>query len=222
MTAKEIINNAITPLKTSDKASFAIELMDEYKVSHLPIVNNIEFLGLISYADIVNQDMTDGPIGNHSLSLAELVSHCMEDQHIFEIVKLASSLKLSLIPVLDLKNHFLGSITLDNLIYAFSTVCSIEIPGGVIVLEISNRDYLLAQIAQIVESNNAKILSLFVNSNPDSTRLEVTIKINKIDINDVLQTFTRYNYSIKSSFSESENFDNLKDRYDSLMRYLNV
>ncbi|MBI9038355.1 MAG: CBS domain-containing protein [Bacteroidales bacterium] len=222
MIAKEIINNAIIPLKTSDKASFALELMDEYKVSHLPIVNNIEFLGLISNSDIVNQEMIDEPIGNHSLSMAELISHCNEDQHMFEIVKLVSSLKLSLIPVLDIKNNYLGSITLDKLVDAFSSICSIETPGGVIVLEISNRDYLLTQIAQIVESNNAKILSLFISSNPDSTKLEVTIKINKIDIENVLQTFTRYNYSIKSSFSEVESFDNLKDRYDSLMRYLNV
>ena len=222
MIAKEIINTAIVPLKTSDKASFALELMDEYKVSHLPIVNNVEFLGLISYSDIFNQDIINEPIGNHSLLLADSISYCIEDQHIFEIVKLASSLKLSLIPVLDLQNNYFGSITLDKLIYAFSSLFSIETPGGVIVLEISNRDYLLTQIAQIVESNNAKILCLFVSSNPDSTKLEVTIKINKIDINQILQTFTRYNYSIKSSFSEIEPFENLKDRYDSLMRYLNV
>ena len=222
MIAKEIINNIISPLKTSDNASFALELMDEYKVSHLPIVNNTEFLGLISYSDILNQDIVNEPIGNHSLLLADSISFCTEDKHIFEIVKLASTLKLSLIPVLDLKNNYFGSITLDKLIYAFSFLFSIEIPGGVIVLEISNRDYLLTQIAQIVESNNAKILSLFASSNPDSTKLEVTIKINKIDINQILQTFTRYNYSIKSSFSEIEPFENLKDRYNSLMRYLNV
>ncbi|MCK4408396.1 MAG: CBS domain-containing protein, partial [Bacteroidales bacterium] len=86
----------------------------------------------------------------------------------------------------------------------------------------NNNDYSLTEIAQIVESNGAKVLSLYVTSHPDSTKIEVTLKINKIDILPVLQTFNRYNYIVKASYSEKENLDDLRERFESLMNYLNI
>ena len=84
------------------------------------------------------------------------------------------------------------------------------------------RDYSLSEIAQIVESNNKKIINSFVNSFADSTKIEVTIKLNSTDIEDVLKTFIRYDYQIQASYTEVDLNDNLSDRYDSLMNYLNI
>ena len=220
MLAKHLITDSIIPLKTSDTGADALGRMDDYKLSHLPIVNNEEFLGLISDEDIYAMNDYDEALGGYQLSLT--TAHVTQNQHIFDIIKQFVDMKLSLVPVLDQKNRYLGCITTRQLIENFSKIAAIENPGGVIVLEVSQNDYMLSEISQIIESNDAKVLSLCVVSSPDSTKLEITIKINKIDIQSVLQTFNRYNYIVKASFTESDDFDDLKDRYDSLMNYLNV
>jgi hypothetical protein len=84
------------------------------------------------------------------------------------------------------------------------------------------RDYSLSEIARLVEMNDSSILSLYVQTLPDSTRIEVTIKINRMDIGAIIQTFTRYNYNIKASFFEGDYNDSLRDRYDSLMKFLEI
>lgn len=220
MFAKHLITDSIVPLKTSSTGADALGQMDDYKLSHLPIVNNEEFLGLISDGDIYAMSDFDEPLGNHKLSLS--AAYVEQHQHIFEVVKQISELKLTLLPVLDDKNNYLGAITLQNLVQHFSKMIAVENPGGMIVIELSHNDYSLSEIAQIVESNDAKVLSLIVTSEKDSTKLEVTIKINKIDIKSVLQTFERYNYSIKATLTESDDYEDLKERYDSFMNYLNI
>ena len=100
--------------------------------------------------------------------------------------------------------------------------CHNNVTKIIIVLEINDKDYLLTEIAQIVESNDAKVLSMYITSHPDSTKFEVTLKINKMDVGSILQTFNRYDYIISASFTEDTYTDNLQDRFDSLMNYLNI
>lgn len=220
MIAKQLISESIIPLKSSDTGSTALSMMDDYRVSHLPIVNNVDYLGLISNVDIYNLNNFDEPLGTLALSLPK--PYVIEYDHFYEVVKLISYSKLTLVPVLDNNNKYLGSITLNILVKNFSKIAAINNPGGIIVLDINNNDYSLTEIAQIVESNSAKVLSLYVTSHPDSTKIEVTLKINKIDILPVLQTFNRYNYIVKASYSEKEDLDDLRERFESLMNYLNV
>jgi len=221
MIAKQLITTSVLPLKSSDSAENALVIMDEYRVSHLPIVDEPDFLGVISDSDIFALNDLKKSIGHHNLSLSR--AYVYENQHIFEVIKTFSLLKLTLLPVLDEKNHYLGIITLPDLVQALSGMAAIENPGGVIVLEVNDKDYVLVEIAQIVESNDAKILGMYITSNPDSTQLELTLKINRMDIGPVLQTFFRYNYNVKASWSHEDAYlENIQDRYDSLMNYLNI
>jgi hypothetical protein len=88
---------------------------------------------------------------------------------------------------------------------------------------VNRTDYLLTEIAGIVESNDARVMGVFLSSKPDSTRMEVTIRVNVTDIGAILQTFSRYNYLVSASWSKEDSFsDGLQDRYDSLMNYLNI
>lgn len=221
MIPKEIITNSITPLRTSDFGSRAISLMEEFKVSHAPIVNNEEYLGLISENDIYNQNDLNEVIGNHTLLLNR--PYVNQNQHIYDAIRIASDLKLTLVPVLDEKtNIFLGVITQSSLIDSASKIFAVQNPGGIVVLEMGIHDYSLAQIAQIVESNDAKILSLFVITSDDTTQIEVTIKVNRTDIAPILQTFHRYDYIVKASFDEGDFEEDLRDRYDSFLNYMNI
>ncbi|MCX6245760.1 MAG: CBS domain-containing protein [Bacteroidetes bacterium] len=219
-TARQLITGVIPPLEPSESGINALGMMDDLRVSQLPIVKDEEFKGLISDTDILTLNNFDETIGNYPLSLSN--AYVRENHHIYDVLRLFDSLKLDLLPVLDDKGHYIGSITLAGLIHHISGLMALDNPGGIIILEINEKDYLLTEIAQIVESNDARILSMYITTYPDSTRLDVTLKVNKIDVGAILQTFVRYNYIIKASFSEDTYTESLKERFDSLMNYLNI
>jgi predicted transcriptional regulator len=220
MLANELITDEIPPLKTSDTGLMAINWMDEFKVSQLPIVQKLEYLGLISDTDILDMNITDSELGKSKLSLIRPFVY--ENQHIYEVIKMIANMKLSMLPVLNEHNHYLGLIPASSLIQKFAALAATTEPGGIIVLEMHIHDYSMTQIAQIIEGNDAKILSAYMSSTPDSTKIEVTLKINKEDLSPILQTFYRYNYNVKASFHQSEFSDDMKKRFDSFMNYINI
>jgi CBS domain-containing protein len=221
MQAKDLISEAVPSLKTSDTGQTALNWMEIFRISHLPIVNNLDFLGLISDSDIYDMNQPEEPIGNHTLTL--LKPFVTTEQHLFEVIGLAARLKLTVVPVLDEKNHFKGVITTTDLVRYLAGISSMDQQGGIIVLELIERDYSLSQIAQIVESNNVRVLSMYITSPPDSTRLEVTIKVNTNDLVSVIRTFERYNYDVKSWVTSDDSMDKFySERFDLLMKYLNI
>jgi CBS domain-containing protein len=221
MIAIEMISEVIPALKTSDTGLTALNWMDIFKVSHLPIVNDKEFLGLVSETDIYDLNMPEEPLGNHQLSLFR--PYALNSQHVFEIVELASRLKLSLVPILDSNKNFLGVITVTDLMHYFADMSALKNPGSVIVIELNLNDYSLAQIAQIVEGNDAKILGTFITSNPNSVKIELTLKLNVTDVTSINQTFARYGYTVLSShMKHDEEEDLLEERLDNLFKFLSI
>jgi predicted transcriptional regulator len=221
MVANDLISDVIPSLKTSDLGQTALNWMEIFRISHLPIVNNQDFLGLISDADIYDMNQANEPIGNHYLTLIK--PYVTMDQHIYEVIGLASRLKLSIVPVLDNNNHYKGVITTNDLIRHIAGISSMDQAGGIIVIDLVERDYSLTQIAQIVESNNVKILSMYITSPPESTRLEVTLKLNTDDLGAVIRTFERYNYNVKTWVTTNDSMESLySERFDLLMKYLNI
>jgi hypothetical protein len=165
-------------------------------------------------------NITDDELGKTKLSLIR--PFVTEQQHIYEVIKMVSNMKLTVLPVLNEQQQYVGLIPTTSLIQQFATLAATREPGGIVVLEMGLHDYSLTQIAQIIEGNDAKILSLYVNPLEDSTKIEVTIKLNKQDLSGVLQTFYRYNYNVKQSFHQSEFLDDMKNRFDSFMNYINI
>jgi acetoin utilization protein AcuB len=221
MLAKELISDIVTALKTSDTGTQALTWMEVFRIKHLPIVNHREFLGLISDADIYDLNNPDEPVGNHSLSLIK--PYVRENQHIYEVIELLSRLELSLVPVLNSENQYLGVITQEELTQQFAHLSALQHPGGIIELEMNELDYSLAEISQIVESNNARILSLYVSSNGERGKIRVTLKINLTDITSVLETFNRYNYTVVGSHLNDEILDEFyQERFDVFLKYLNT
>jgi len=221
MLAKELISDEIPALKTSDTGGEALDLMDIFKVSHLPIVNHKDFLGLISEKNIQDLEKFDEPIGSHSISL--ITPNIYEDQHVYDVIGLVSKLKLSIIPVLNRKNEYLGSITLTDLVHTISRVSSVTEPGGLILLEVNINDYSVSEIAKIVESNDARILSLYLTSPGNSTKLEITLKINRTDLSSIIRSFERYEYTIKASYQENNKMDSFyQNRFEAFIKYLNT
>jgi acetoin utilization protein AcuB len=219
MIAKELISEDIIPLKTSNTGDYALGMMSDFHVRHLPIVNNRQLLGLISEDEIFEYDSSE-PVGSYSLKMSH--PYVYDSDHIYEIMQILNEYRLTLIPVVDKDQNYLGVVSLNDLLKYFAETASFAEPGSVIVLEVNKQNYSLSQIARIVESENATILNSFITSSPDSTELEITLKINRTDISRIIATFNRFDMTIKASFTESDYVDSLKEHYDSFMAYMNV
>ncbi|MBN2729431.1 MAG: CBS domain-containing protein [Bacteroidales bacterium] len=220
MFASEFIQELVPVIKTSTTVADALSLMEEFKITHLAIVNNTEFLGILSENDLLSLDDYDQAIGAVKLSLNNVF--VKSEDHIFDVLKCIEENKLSLLPVVSNDNEYKGSILTRSLVGEVASILSVNNPGGIIILEVNVNDYLLSQIASIVESNDALIISAFVKSDISSTKMDIVLKVNKTDISGIIQTFNRFEYTVKASFGEQEMDDFLRDRYDSLMNYLNI
>lgn len=221
MLAKDLLSEIVPALRTSDSGQQALNYMEVFRVSHLPIINNEELLGLISDSDIFDMNTPEEPVGNHTLSLFR--PFVFQYQHIYEVVEIVASQKLTVIPVLNEKNVYLGLITLHDLLQGIAKITSIEKRGAIIVLEMNQHDYSLSQISQIIEGNNAKILSLYISDSDETMKMRVTIKINTADITSIIQTFNRYNIVIIDSYGADSDAERLyEDRFDAFMRFLNT
>lgn len=221
MIAKDLISEVVPALKTSDTGTQALQWMEIARVSHLPIINDKQLLGLISDNDIFDLNSPEEPIGNHSLSLT--TPYVFYDQHIFEVAERVSRFKLTVIPVLNDKKEYLGVITLHDLVVGLAKITNIEKSGAIIVLEMNLRNYSLVELSQIIESEDAKIISLYVSYSENSTQIDVTIKINQDDISRIIASLNRYNYIIKNTFMDNSDLNNFyQDRLDSFFRYLNI
>lgn len=219
MRAVTLITDEIPPLMHTDSGEKALNWMEEFKVSHLPVLKNGNFVGVISESDLLDQ-------ADLEMTLDKLFQHlprpyAYEGDHIYQVLAKIAEFKLSLIPVLDIQEKYLGCTSVHHLLTLIANTGSIKENGGILVLEMARNDYSMAEIAQIVEGNDAKILSSYIMSSPDSTNIEVTLKINTIELDRIIRSFERYEYIIKASFQKSQYAEDLKFRYDALMNYLN-
>lgn len=220
MIALDLINDQIPPLKPSDLGAKALNWMDEFKVSHLPIVNKGEYVGLISDDELL--DLEDPETNLKGIKLALIRPFVRTNQHIFDVIRIITDFNVSVIAVVDDKERYKGLIAAADLVHQFSKLSAVREPGGIIVLELGVRDYSLAQIAQIVEGNDTRILSSYVTPHEDSTKIEVTLKVNREDLSPILQTFNRYNYVVKVSYHQSEYEQDMKRKFESFMNYIRL
>ena len=221
MEAIDLISDNIPTLKTSDTGENALNLMELYRVSHLPVVNFDTLLGIISDEDIYDLRKPEEAIGNHSLKSGKVFVH--SNAHVYDIINTFSQFDLTTLPVLDAENNYLGSITLKDLAKMFSDLLASGGPGGIVVLEFKDLSFSMAEIARIIEEENAKILSSYLHHCQVNHIFKLTIKLNIEDLTSVLKSFERYNYNIKAWYMNEGKLDTLiQDRYDALMRYLDT
>jgi len=218
MITKKLISKEIQTITLEYSGVEALAIMQEYHLSHLAVLSNNELLGTISEEDIWGLHDEN----NKLLTIKDKVQLCFMPlgKDVFEVINYMDEHKLSLLPMLA-NGKYIGSITHQSLISALASIVAIQESGGVIILEMNKKDYSMSEIAQIVESNSARILSAYITDVDDRNIIKLTLKLNIIDIAAVIQTFERYNYTVAASYNQSEDRDNLDDRYHLLMRYLN-
>jgi acetoin utilization protein AcuB len=177
------------------------------------------FIGLLAERDITEPDHLM-PVS--SVPQLHVNNFVFEDQHVYDVVRMFYEGHLTLVPVLDAGKNYAGAIGSEAMNSYFAEITAIAQPGGIIVLEVNNNNNAMSQMAQIVESDNAQILSSYVRTFPESTRLEVTLKLNKPDISSINAAFLRYGYDVKATFNHKDEDDDSLNRFESFMNYLNM
>lgn len=205
----------------SDTGQKALNCMETFRISHLPVVKDHIYVGLVSDRFIEDLNLADITLEDYSSQMPPF--HIHPEQHIYEVASVMYKNNLSLLPVVDDEHTYLGSVTLLDVTLQLIRLLSVPEPGGVIVLQTAGNNYSAGQISQIVEGNDARILSLLVNRTDESGNLEITVKIDQVDVSAVSQTFLRYGYQITAVYmDDSILHDMYEDRIELLLRYMNI
>jgi acetoin utilization protein AcuB len=222
MIAEELINHMIPPLKVSDDAHKAIVWMEEFRCNHLPVIDDGKLVGFISEEIILEANDIEKHLIDFELVGKECFVHT--STHVYDILRIASDSKLQIIAVLNDEEHYVGVITIQDVMTSFAQSAAIQMPGGIIVLSMNLIDYSLAEIARYVEENNAKIISFMMVEDPlDKGKIKLTLKINQEDLSRIVATLERFGYRVIARYQENRTDpDNEKERLDMLMRYLNI
>jgi acetoin utilization protein AcuB len=221
MIAEELINQMIPPLKTSDSGEKAVRWMEEFRVNQLPVVKNRQYLGMVTEENILALEDRTMPLAQVPVGFAEVFVH--HYQHFYSVMEVAIRNKIQVVPVLDEHQEFLGVITVNDTIAAFGQMSALQGQGGILVLNMNERDYSLSEISRHVEENNAKILSAYVSPDEmDGYKIKVTLKVNTMDLTRIIATFERFNYRIIAQFHDAGEVKDDQDRLELLMRYLNI
>lgn len=219
MLASQLINSGFPAVNLFDKASFALRLMDEYDVLHLPVLSEEKYAGMVSKDDLLDAD--------ENAILAAIQSSLIRisvkgEEYFLSALKLIAENELSLLPVINEQSELSGVITSKDMVRRLSLFIGTEDPGGIIVLEVEKRNFSFGEISRLVETNDAYITQLNTYTEADTGLVVVTIKVNKIEVSDIVATFQRYEYIVRYYFGEESYANELKENYNHLISYLNM
>jgi CBS domain-containing protein len=221
MTVRMVIDDSVPPLVPGDSCARALAWMEELGYRQLPVVQKGRYLGLVSDSDLRRMPGRDQRLDAAALPFNRgFVYH---NQHVYDALRFAARHRAAVVPVLDEENRYAGLVTALDLIACMAELHSAHAEGGILLLETDARDYLLTEIARLVEANDAAVLSLGARrAAAESSRMEITLKVNRIDLTRIVAAFNRSNYKVTGFYHQSEFPGDLQARYDAFMKYLNT
>jgi acetoin utilization protein AcuB len=216
----ELINNNIPRLKLQDTVSKALQLINDFRVTHLPVVADDKYLGLISEEDLLDAEEEKMPIELMQENFITAAVH--DNEHFLNAVNYCNQHDTTVVPVTNEENELQGVITSSDLLKSLGNFAGTNEIGGIIVLEMERSQFAISEISRIVESNDATILHLNTTVHPETGMLTVSLHINKKEIASIVATFERYDYDVIYYFG-NENFENeIHSNYRHLMNYLDI
>ncbi len=220
MLTNELINHSIPQLQLQDSVNRALQLIQEYQLSHLPVVSDNIYLGMIGEDDLLDAGQEIGNIG--VLQETFINAAVREGEHFLNAVKCCNLFETTLVPVINQQNQLLGVITTSDLLKALGDFSGSNEIGGIIVLEMERSKFAISEISRIVESNDATILHLNTTFQSDNGLLTVTLHLNKKEIATIVSAFERYEYTIVHYFGDEKFENEIHSNYRHLMSYLDI
>lgn len=220
MLTRELISPSLPVLHLQDKVFNALQMMNDCHVSHLAIDDEGKYVGIISEEALMQAP--DDTMEIRELNGTFPAFFVNENDHFLKALQLAVENRLSVVPVIDENKELIGVLSYREMLKQASDFMNVKDPGGLIVLEMENANYSFSEISRLVETNDAQITQLNTNTDPQTGLMQVTIKINKTEISDIVATFQRYEYNVKYYFGEELYENELRSNYDNLMNYLKL
>jgi Mg/Co/Ni transporter MgtE len=217
-TITDYINNDFRAMDSQETILAAQDFFMDVSFSHFPVLEDGIYIGSIVAEDLETFD-TDKKISNYKYTLEPFFVR--SNMNWLDVLEVFGKNHTDIVPVLDENNLYLGYYELTDSMRFFNETPFIKESGSIIIVKKALVDYSMSQVSQIVESNNGKLLGLFV-SNSDNDTIEITIKVTLGVMNDIIQTFRRYNYEIISEHNDDNYINTLKERSDYLDKYLNI
>lgn len=214
----EYITNDFKAIDSQDSIAAVQDFFNELHFSHFPVVEEGVYIGSIASEDIETFDSSK-KVTDYRFSLEGFFTRT--NTIWLDVLEIFAKNHTNLVPVLDENNRYVGYYEIEDIMKFFHETPFLKEPGGIIVVKKPILDYSMSQITQIVESNNGKLLGLFI-SEADVDSVEITMKITLGAMNEIIQTFRRYNYDILSEHQEDNYINNLKERSEYLDKYLNI
>lgn len=210
----------LPPLGKSDTVGHALQLMDDFKLAHYPVVDDQGvYLGLLRESDLLEIEDPTNPL--ESLVYTGFRPYIQEHHSIFKRLKVFTDHRLTVLPIVDDKQVMIAVMLISDVIEFFRETPTLMQPGAIVELAVEGQQYSLVEMAGIVEQNEAKVLGLWITGATDDGKLIVLLKLNRTFVQPVVQSFERYGYTILAVFGDEQNVEDLKYRYDLLMKYLN-
>ena len=214
----DFLNTKINPLTTQDSITDAQDLFAEYPFSHFPVLENDIYIGCAGAEDIELMDI-EKKLSDIRYSFDRFF---VRDTTIWlDVLEIFAKNETNIMPVLNASNKYVGYYEITDIIQFFHQTPFLKEEGGILVVEKGIGDYTMSEVAQIVESNNGRLLGSFI-SEANLEKVQITIKISLGGLSEIIQTFRRYNYTIISEHQEDAYLNTLKDRSDYLDKYLNI
>ena len=220
MTTLQLADNIFPSLHLQDTVDKALQLMNDFKTAHLPVVSEEKYLGLIS-EEVLREER------NKNTTLQDLQANLIPaavnaSYYFLKAATIHNLYQTNVIPVINENQELLGTISSEALVMALGNFCGSAEYGALVVLEMERTKFAISEINSIVESDGATILHLNVSPLPASNLLEVTLQINKKEVSTIIATFERYEYDV-SYYSGEELFENeININYHNLMNYLDI
>jgi acetoin utilization protein AcuB len=220
MLTRELISQSLPALHLHDKIFNALQMMNDCHVSHLAVADGEKFAGLVSEETLMQAPDETMEIRELKESFPNIFIN--EHDHFLKALQVAVENRLSIVPVTGENNELLGVVGYRELLKHASEFMNVKDPGGLIVLEMESNNYSFSEISRLVETNDAQITQLNTHTDEQTGMMQVTIKLNKTEISDIVATFQRYEYNVKYYFGEELYENELRTNYDNLMNYLKL
>lgn len=220
MSVQKITNYDIPTILPTDTGDTALRLMDEHDIKQIPVVADNQYMALLKEDDMLDWDTPEQPVSaSDFLRYSPAVS---VNGHAYDAIRIAYNQNITVVPVVDNENNYKGAVTLETMMNYVAENSSLDSPGGVMVIEVNPLDYSLVEIARISESEEVSILATTLHNNKATNKLELTIKTNRNNLDALATTYERFGYTVKEVYGEHSNREDMMDRYNLLMAYINM
>ena len=221
MQATDLMSTSFPVLHPEDEVQKAIDIFLDTSVGHIPVINKDGILeGVFQTSLIMHQALKDEKLSDYKEDWIQAFVY--PDQHGLMVFEVLARLELSAVPVIDEQRAYVGLITTQEILLRMSDLYSFKETGGIILLTVGTHDYNMTEIARIVESNNAKVLMLYMGMDGEAGSFKITLKVNTLDLSHIIPTFERFNYTVDFYFPNALQRDELQEQYDLVMKLFDL